>query len=70
MPSTTRPPFCCPHRRAGIGYDLYLALVPLQLLSYGAIWFASGSETQQRMQVLQTQLLALQPRVWSAESTA
>ena len=41
----------------------------LQLLSYGAIWFASGSVTQQRMQVLQTQLLVLQPRVRAAEST-
>jgi len=43
--------------------------VLLQLLSYGAIWFASGSVTQQRMQVLQTQLLVLQPRVRAAEST-
>jgi hypothetical protein len=57
-------------RIAGIGYGLYLALVPLQLLSYGAIWFATGSETQQRLQVLQTQLLAVQPRVQAADSTA
>ena len=57
-------------RIASVGFGLYVALVPLQLLGYGAIWFASGSETQQRLQMLQTQLQAVQPRVQAADSTA
>jgi hypothetical protein len=57
-------------RIAGIGCGLYLELVPLQIMSYGAIWFASGSEPQLRMLILQTQLLAVQPWVQAAGSTA
>jgi hypothetical protein len=57
-------------RIASIGYGVYAALVPLQLLAYGALWFASNSETQQRLQTLQTQLLAVQPKLEAAASTA
>jgi hypothetical protein len=57
-------------RITSFGYGLYLALVPLQLLAYGSLWFASGTETQQRLEALQTRLLAVQPRVSAASSTA
>lgn len=57
-------------RIASIGYGLYAALVPLQLLAYGALWYASNSETQQRLQALQTQLQGVQPRLEAAASTA
>lgn len=57
-------------RIASVGYGLYAALVPLQVLGYGALWFASGSETQQRLEVLQNQALAVQPRMEAAASTA
>lgn len=57
-------------RIASVGYGLYAALVPLQLLAYGALWFASNAETQQRLEALQTQLLSVRPRVEAAASTA
>jgi hypothetical protein len=57
-------------RIASIGYGLYAALVPLQILAYGSLWFASNGETQQRLEALQTQLLAVQPRLEAAASTA
>jgi hypothetical protein len=63
------------HRRlaariASVGYGVYAALVPLQLLSYGALWFASNNETMQRLDALQTQVLNVRPRVEAAASTA
>jgi hypothetical protein len=57
-------------RIASVGYGVYAALVPLQLLAYGALWFASNAETQQRLEALQTQLLSVRPRVEAAASTA
>jgi hypothetical protein len=39
-------------------------------MAYGSLWFASGTETQQRLEELQTRLLAVQPRVSAASSTA
>lgn len=57
-------------RIAAVGYGLYAALVPLQLLCYGAVWLASNSETQQRLEALQNQLLRVQPQVEAAATTA
>jgi hypothetical protein len=57
-------------RIASVGYGLYAALVPLLILSYGALWFSSNSETQQRLAALQTQLLSVRPRVEAAATTA
>lgn len=57
-------------RIAGIGYGVYLALVPLLLLAYASLWVASDNETQQRLTALQTQAQQLQPRLEAASSTA
>lgn len=57
-------------RIASLGYGLYAALVPLQLLSFGALWLSSNSETQQRLEALQSQVLSVRPRVEAATSTA
>ncbi len=57
-------------RIASVGFGLYAALVPLLLFSYGALWFSSNSETQQRIAALQTQLLSVRPRVEAAATTA
>jgi hypothetical protein len=57
-------------RIAGIGYGLYLALVPLLLLAYGSLWVASDRETQQRLETLSTQAQQVQPRLEAATTTA
>jgi hypothetical protein len=57
-------------RIASLGYGLYAALVPLQLLSFGALWLSSNSETQQRLEAMQSQVLSVRPRVEAAASTA
>lgn len=50
-------------RIAGIGYGLYLALVPLLLVSYGSLWLASDREAQQRLEALNIQARQVQSRI-------
>lgn len=50
-------------RIVGVGYGLYLALVPLLLLAYGSLWLASDRETQQRLEALNTQAQQVQSRL-------
>lgn len=57
-------------RIAGIGYGLYLALVPLLFLAYGSLWVASDRETQQRLEVLNTQAQKAQSRLEATPSPA